>query len=64
MTHLLLIYATCGVGVALLIATIDLLTPKHPPMGALWTLIHGVLWPAFLGIAAVVLFRRYTRDRG
>lgn len=60
--HLLLAYATCGVWIALVIATVDLLTPKKPPMGALWTLVMGALWPFFLGVAATVLFRRYLRS--
>jgi len=60
--HGLLVYANSGIGVALMIATIDLLTPKKPPMGALWTLVMGVVWPFFLGVAAVILFRRYLRS--
>lgn len=63
MLHALLIYAICGTGTALVIATVDLLTPKYPPMGTTYTLISGVLWPAFLSIAVVVVLKHRLKNR-
>jgi len=62
-THLLLTYAIFGTGTALVIATVDLLTPKRPPMGMAWTLLQGLLWPLFAGIVVVVLFKLHFKSR-
>ena len=59
--HGLLVYANSGIGVALMIATIDLLTPKKPPMGVLLTLMCGVLWPATLAIMIRSVVRRVLK---
>lgn len=61
MTHFLLTYAVCGIAIMLVVATVDLFTPQYPPMGVRWTLVYIALWPLFLGVVAVFLFKRYSK---
>lgn len=46
--HFLFAYLLCGVGVGLVISTVDLLYPKKMAMGVLWTLFTIVVWPTFV----------------
>jgi hypothetical protein len=57
MMHFLFAYALAGISLALVIATTDLVIRRPPQMGIVYTLICGVLWPAFAVIAAVVTLR-------
>lgn len=62
MSHFLLSYLFSGIWTMLVIATVDLVMPKKPPMGALWTLVSGILWPVF--VAVVVAYVLGWRPRG
>lgn len=62
MTHFLLAYAVAGIWIALVISTVDLMMPKKPPMGVLWTLVSGILWPVF--VAVTVAYVLGWRPRG
>lgn len=52
-SHFFFAYLLCGVGVALVISTVDLLSPKKPQMGVAWTIIFGIVWPAFLTVSVL-----------
>ena len=44
----LVYYVLCGIAIALVISTVDLVTPEKPEMGVVWTIVSSVVWPAFL----------------
>ena len=55
-------YALAGIYTALVVATVDLMTPEKPAMGVGWTLVSGVLWPVFT--AVTVAYVLGWRPRG